>query len=275
VPAEAALREARAIAEETDDLRGLCYAQRDLAWSASKLGRAEEAIDLARAALALALDLDDDRLVAMTSSDLGTFLVIEDKARDEALELLETGLAYHRRIEDELNVATVLINLAGVDLGRGDAAEARRHLEEALEIAWRLEAVLHIANAAEGLGLMALEEGDSAAALRLYREALESARETGATGEILLAVEGIAFSVASVDAGPAVRLLGAARAIRAELEMQLDPITAKTYTRLVEIIRGDLGADVFEQEASPGAAALSLDDAVTLALDLARASTAL
>lgn len=121
------------------------------------------------------------------------------------------------------------------------------------------------------LGFVALEEGDSVAALSLYREALERALEFGAAGEILFAIEGIAFSVSSFDRRPAVRLLGAAQAIRAERQLRLDPIDEATYARLVDIIRSDLGSGVFEQEASSGAASLSLDEAAALALDLSRA----
>jgi predicted ATPase/class 3 adenylate cyclase len=270
LPAATALQEAHAIAEETRDVRALCLAERDLAWSEHKLGRTEVAIELARTALARAHELDDDRLVAMAASDLATFLVFEDQARDEAQALLETSLAYHRRIEDETNVATVLNNLATVEIARGNLTEARRRLEEALETARRLESVSHIASAAAMLGFVALEEGDSVAALPLYREALERALDFGAAGEILFAIEGIAFSVSSFDGRAAVRLLGAAQEVRAERQLRLDPIEEATYARLVDIIRSDIGSGVFEQEASSGAGDLSLDEAAALALDLSR-----
>jgi predicted ATPase/class 3 adenylate cyclase len=271
VPAGAALEEARAIAEETGDFQGLCLAERDLAWSEHKLGRTEAAINLARTALARARELDEDRLVASAGADLANFLVYADEGRDEAQELLEASLAYHRRIGDETNVVTDLSNLATLEIGRGNWAEARRRLKEGLEIGRRLEAVAQTSHAAGLLGFVALEDGDSAAALLLYREALERALEFGAAGEILIAIEGIAFTVSSFDVRPTACLLGAAQAIRAERQLRHDPMEEAAYARHVEIIRRDLGPVAFEEEVSAGAASLSLDDAAALALDLSRA----
>ena len=270
VPAEAAIQEAHAIAEEIGDLLGLCLAERDLAWTEHRLGRTEVAIDLARRALARARHLDDDRLVAMAAADLATFLVSADEGRDEAQELLETSLAYYRRIGDETNVATVLNNLANVEIARGNLTGARRHLEESLETARRVEAIYQTSYAANTLGFVALEEGDSAAALPLYREALEGALEFGGAGEILYAIEGIAFAVSSFDAHSAARLHGAAQAIRAENQLQLDPIEERTYARLIETIRCNLGDEIFERETSSGAASLSIEDAATRALERSR-----
>jgi tetratricopeptide (TPR) repeat protein len=228
------------------------------------------AIALARTVLERARGLEDDRLVAMAGSDLASFLLFADEGRDEAQGLLETSLAHHRRIGDEINVATVLSNLASLEIARGNPTEARRCLTEALEIGRSLEALYQTSFAAGGLGFVALQEGNQAAALPLYREALEAAVEFGAARAILTGIEGIAFSLSSFDALRAARLLGAAQAIRARRELQLDPIEEATYARLVDIIRDDLGVEVFEREASSGARSLSLDEAATLALDLSR-----
>jgi predicted ATPase/class 3 adenylate cyclase len=271
VPAEAALREAHAIAEETGDVQGLCLAERGLAWTEHELGRTEVAIDLARTALARARELNDERLVALTGNDLATFLLVfAGEESDEAEALLETSLAYHRRIGDETNIATVLTNLATVEIARGNLTEARRRLEESLETARRVEGVYQTSDAAITLGFVALQEGDQAAALPLCREALEAALELGAAPAILSGIEGIAFSVSSFDGRSAARLLGAAQAIRAERQLRLDLVEQEAYTRLLEMIRSDLGSAVFEQEASSGSACLSLDEAAALALDLSR-----
>jgi predicted ATPase len=271
VPAEEALREARAIAEETGDLQGLCLAERGLAWSEDELGRTDVAIELARTALARARELGEERLVALIRNDLATFLLaVPGEGRDEAQELLETSLAYHRRIGDETNVATALTNLATVEIARSNLTEARRLLEESLETARRVEGVYQISGAAITLGFVTLQEGDQAAAQPLCREALEAALELGAAPAILSGIEGIAFSVSSFDARAAARLLGAAQAIRAERRLRLDPIEQAAYARLLEMIRSDLGSGVFEQETSSGAASLPLDQAAALALDLSR-----
>lgn len=188
----------------------------------------------------------------MAGADLATFLVFEDEGRDEAQELLETSLPYHRRIGDEINAATDLNNLATVELARGNLSEARRCLEEALATGRRLESVSVTSYAAGNLGFIALEEGDSRKALRLYREALETALENGAADRILDAIGGIAFSVSSFDPHLAARLLGAVLAIRAEHQLRLDPIEQISSG---DIIWGSL---------------LSIEDAATLALDRSR-----
>jgi tetratricopeptide (TPR) repeat protein len=263
-----ALWEAHAIAAETGDMRGLCIAERDLAWTEHARGRADAAINLARTALGRAHGLGDERLVTMAESDLATFLVSADEALDEAQDLLAASLAYYRRIGDETNVATVLNNLAGVAIARGDAGEARRYPQESLETARRVEAVYQTSYAAGSLGFLSLREGDKATALQRYREALDVALEFGAAGGILSGIEGIALSASSVDPHRAARLLGAVQAIRAEHELRLDPIEEATFERLIEAIRCDLGEDVFDEEASSGAASFSIEYAATLALDL-------
>jgi len=209
----------------------------------------------------------------MAESDLATFLVSADEALDEAQDLLAASLAYYRRIGDETNVATVLNNLAGVAIARGDADQARRYLQESLETARRVEAVYQTSYAAGSLGFLSLREGDKATALQRYREALDVALEFGAAGGILSGIEGIALSASSVDPHGAARLLGAVQAIRAEHELRLDPIEEATFERLIEAIRCDLGEDVFDEEASSGAASLSIEHAATLALELSGRST--
>jgi predicted ATPase/DNA-binding XRE family transcriptional regulator len=60
---------------------------------------------------------------------LGTVALLEDDA-DEAVRLVEAGLASARRRGDLLTSYIALYNLFQVELGRGDHAAARAHLEE-------------------------------------------------------------------------------------------------------------------------------------------------
>ena len=53
---------------------------------------------------------------------------------DEAVRLIEAGLASARSREDRLSSYIALYNLFQVELGRGDHAAARRHLEESTRL---------------------------------------------------------------------------------------------------------------------------------------------
>lgn len=64
---------------------------------------------------------------------LGTVALLEGDA-DEAVRLIEAGLASARSREDRLSSYIALYNLFQVELGRGDHDAARRHLEESTRL---------------------------------------------------------------------------------------------------------------------------------------------
>ena len=86
---------------------------------------------------------------------------------------------------------------------------------------------------------------------------------------VLFAADGVALAAADIDPCTAARILGACRAERVTRGLVLDRLDAAAYTPVLEELRRLLGDEAFERELTAGAA-LTIDDAVELAFDLAR-----
>ena len=267
--AEAVLREAIAIAQAVDDPHGLGWALRNLAWIEHQDGRSEAAIELGRAARAHAAAAGDATLARTIDGELGVFLANTDGGLDEAQHQLEGAVAAGREANDEMNVASTLLNLGEVETARGAYGAARRHCEEALESAQRLGTPGLVSWALRTLGCLDLLEHDRASALRRYRQGLDLAMGSEAERLVLLAADGLAFAAAEVDPCAAVRILGASQAWRAAHGLVLDRIEESAYGPWIEEVRQLAGTEAFERELGVGAG-LTLDDAVELAFDLAR-----
>ena len=267
--AEAVLREAVGIAEAVDDPHGLGWALRNLAWIEHQDGRSEAAIELGRAARAHAATAGDATLARTIDGELGVFLANTDGGLDEAQQQLEAAIAAGREANDEMNVASTLLNLGEVETAQGAYAAARRHCEEALESAQRLGTPGLVSWALRTLGCLDLLEHDRASALRRYRQGLDLAMGSEAERLVLLAADGLAFAAAEVDPCAAVRILGASQAWRAAHGLVLDRIEEAAYGPWFEELRQLAGEEAAERELAVGAQ-LTLDEAVELAFDLAR-----
>ena len=269
--AETVLRAALAVAEAVGDRHGLAVVLQNLAWLEYQRGNSGAAIELGRAARKHAAAADDATLAWRTRGDLGLFLADTDDGLAEAGDLLEEVLADRRRAGDELSAAAMLVRLGEVDKARGAYAAARRHLQDALVAGRSMPALKSMALG--NLGFVDLLERDRASALRRYLPGLEAALESEAEQLMLNAVDGVAFAAADVDPPATARILGASRAARTARQMVLSRIEEAAYGPWLQELRELAGEEAFERELAAGAA-LTLDEAVELAFDLARRASA-
>jgi tetratricopeptide (TPR) repeat protein len=182
-----------------------------------------------------------------------------------------------REVGDPAPVVLSLHNLAHQEWQRGEKARAASRLEEALRVArehrmgWILPSIL------VGLGTVSTDLGDAARAIEYFRESLALAQLRGNLGDVIDGVGGLA-RLAAVTGQPekAVRLFGAADAMREGLAMPLSSTEADHLEPIMNGLRTALGEDAFSAAWSDGRSLsqdASLDEALSLHIQPTESTT--
>jgi predicted ATPase/transcriptional regulator with XRE-family HTH domain len=164
-----------------------------------------------------------------------------------AAALLEEGLKLAREVGYKVGQADCLRGLCQVALSQGDPAAARRRAEESLgllgEIGGRDD---QIASSLIWLGRVETRRGNYAAARACYEESLALARKGDFKEEMASGLEGLVGVVAAQGATAwAVRLWGAADALREAMGTPIPPVYRADYERSVAAARAHLGEKAF------------------------------
>jgi non-specific serine/threonine protein kinase len=204
-----------------------------------------QAIEWDEQALVLAREVGNRGTEAIVLGNLaGAAMEMGDL--DRGTTLLEAVLALARDIDEPGPMVTALHNLAHATWLRGEAAAAARLFAEALALArehgfdWLAPMIL------AGFGFATLETGDAAGAAALFREGLALARTQGINPDVVEAVEGLARVGAVTGQLPlAVRLFGAADALRDEIAMPHSANEAAHVEPVLASLRRTLGAELY------------------------------
>jgi predicted ATPase/class 3 adenylate cyclase len=152
-----------------------------------------------------------------------------------ARALYAESLAIHRELGNKSGIAHTLANLGLLARFQGDGAAARPLLEESLAIRRELGDPWAIANALNNLAEVALDEGDHASARALLEQSLRINQELGDRRAIAFLLEDFgALAAAQGQAGRALRLVGAAAALRASVG---SPLSALEQAKLERALR--------------------------------------
>ena len=174
---------------------------------------------------------------------------------------------------DRAAVAHILSNLGWMALYQGDLPAARALQEESLATRRALDERREIAVSLTALGRVAFAAGESAAARALYLESLPLHHELGNQWGVALALEGLVAVLAGEQPALAVRLAGAAAAVRAVIGRTMPPVERTGYEQVLAGLRASLGEGAFAAAWAAGQA-LSPDRMVAEALALADAPPA-
>jgi ATP/maltotriose-dependent transcriptional regulator MalT len=177
-------------------------------------GRSAEARATLDGAVALARTLGDEPLLCLLLASYGG-MSMSDK--DEKLEApLEEGRELAERLGDTFCVEMACRGLAGIARARGDTARAMALYREELTCARALGSTVSIWMALTNLGRAHLTLGEVDQARTMLREALALMRAAHFRGSPfhVIAVEALAAAEAGERPRRAVRLLGAAEALR-------------------------------------------------------------
>jgi adenylate cyclase len=259
------LESARAGFEAVGDRAGTGQVLHFAGTLSAQQGQYEEARRLYEQSLAIRRELGDQAAIASLLNNLGILARFQSDY-DQASALYEESLAIRRALGNRWAVAVSLNNLGLVMRYQGDHDAARRQLEESVAIFRQLGDQWWFANSLSSLADILLDQGDHAAASPLLEESLRINRALGDKRAIAFVLEyWAALAVAQSEPARALRLAGAAAALREAISAPLSaPEQAKLQRRL-EPARQALG------EAAAAAAwaegwAQPLDEAIAHAL---------
>jgi len=212
-------------------------------------------------ALTICQELGDRQGVAYGFLSLG-YVACSQGDNEIARSLFEQSLAALSELGDKQGIAVALHNLGTVVQDQGDYESARSLYERSLAIQQELGDTWGVSYSLLNLGLVACTQGDYESARSLYDRSLtilQGLGEPQGFGHLLQAYARLAL--ADGQSERAVRLLGAAEALREAIDAPLPANTQAESDRYCAILREDLGAEAFQREYACGRA-MTLQQAI-------------
>lgn len=157
-----------------------------------------------------------DRRAEATLLDNLSIAAAHQQRYDVAEQLSEQALDLRRQVADRWGVGVSEANMGMISYLRGDNAGARAHFEAALSAQLEVGDAFSVANARHNLANALRELGDPSAGAQ-YGEALRTYADMTDRRSLCLLYEDVAMLVAGDEPRAAVRLLGAADALRATI----------------------------------------------------------
>jgi predicted ATPase len=256
--------EAELIARAGDDAFLLTQALRAQAAVLYRQGRFEQSLELAAEGLEIARRLGELNTVGYLLSTKG--FALNELGQDgypsytEALELF-------RDIGNQHRVASILNNIACLEIEAGHREDAQRHLDEAMAVARELgdrELMTYILG---NLGLVAHLESHDEGARSLFIESVEMARRNGYQSPLAYAVLGLAFVlVAQGDHERGAILHGTAETMFDRLGERTQGLESRLRDQDYQLLSSVVGPQAFEELLARGRR-LKLDEVVAMAPD--------
>ena len=245
--AQSHLEEAAACFQELNDRwrQGQCYTE----WArvATEAGQYEQARARLSESLLLYQELGDPQRLGWVRYLQARLLFVQQEDQARARQLAEQSLAHFRELGNLLYGHLPLGLLGLMHLEHGELKVARPLLEEGFAIAKQKGGVTEAVHLALGLARLSIWQGDADAARCLYREGLTLLLEFNVYKEgIAASLEGLA----ALEAGQgmpqhAVRLWGAAQALREAIGAPIYPVYRASYEQALALARAQLGEQGF------------------------------
>jgi predicted ATPase/DNA-binding CsgD family transcriptional regulator len=228
-------------------------------------GDYDTAQPLLEESLAIRRALNDRQGIVESLTNLGLLLRCRGRTAEARL-LFEEALGVSRALGDRAWEARTLNKLARLVFYEGDHAAARALHEESLARGRQAGNTWDIAIALGDLGDVSHALGDDAAARGLYAQSLAVWQELGDERGIAQGLEGVAILAAATSRPEqAVRLLGAAHAMRERITEPSSPSRRASLERLLDAARAALGEAAYTRAWAAGRA-MPPDQAVAEAL---------
>ena len=267
-PAARALNEeSLAIRRQLGDRRGIAPSLNNLGLVACDQGDYRGGSALYEESLAIKRELGDRSGIANLLNNLGN-AAYERGDFVFARALHEESLAIRREVGDRQGLANSLNSLGNLASDQGDFASAQSLHEESLAIKRELGYGQGIASSLNSLGNLASDQGDLVSARARQEESLTIVLELGDRWGIARSLAGLAAVVATLgNSLRAAQIWGAAERLRAEVGAPLSPNERSHNDRTVAASRATLGDDAAFDHAWQEGRALTLEQAIELALE--------
>jgi predicted ATPase/DNA-binding CsgD family transcriptional regulator len=202
----------------------------------------ESAQSLLQDSLAISREVGDEAGEADTLHRLGN-LLMGTGTFESAAALHSESLSIYERLNDPFMIAVLHFHHGLLARFRGDNNNARRWLEQSETELRAAGNKFHLAQALNQLGLLALERGDLQAGEARLEEALSTNASLKSNFGCAIALDGLS-ALASLERRHerALRLAGAAEAVRSAIGMKMSPNYHKPLERLRAPSRKSLGA---------------------------------
>ena len=222
--ADALVKESLEIARQLGDKQVAAVSLNALAVSARDQGDITVARSLFDESLVLWRELDDQKAVALALSNLANVVKLQgDYAHARSLHA--ECLSIFQTLGDRAGVAWSLNHEGDVAREQGDSTGAQTLYEQCLAIFRELDDPWGIAGTLADAGNLAREQGNFPAAYALHRESIKTFHELEHKRGIARLLECFACSAAAqLDAQRALRLAGAAAALRQNIGAPLTPV---------------------------------------------------
>jgi predicted ATPase/DNA-binding CsgD family transcriptional regulator len=254
-----------ALRRQLGDPSGVFNALEGLGLVASQQGDHALARDALEEALSLASQLGDSAIYASTLQNLGGVLHAQGD-NIAAQVLLEECVKLRRALGEPHHLSGALLSLAAVLQDFAEHEQARALVLEAIDLYSKHRNRRTEALALANLGSIATAQGDYSTADRYLSSSLTIQQELRDLAGIAYVLERYAMlAVARADPTRAVRLAGAAVALRDSVGVLLTPAGRTQIDRALEPARRSLGRRASE-EAWEAGRALPLDEAILDAL---------
>jgi non-specific serine/threonine protein kinase len=195
--------------------------------------------------------------------------VARDRGEFEAARpLYAEALARHQASGDRLQLAAALNNLGWLELYAGNLARARLLAEESLAIRRALGPLRETTWSQALLGKVAVAMRDVETAAAFFQQCLEVHEVVGNSWSTALALEGLAGLEATVQPELALRLAGAASAVRAAIRRPRPPAEEALLAAWLAPARQAVSLEQAQRAWAQGEA-LSESQAVSVALQVA------
>jgi predicted ATPase/class 3 adenylate cyclase len=240
-----------------------------VAWEREEHGQATQSFE---ESLALSREIRDTWWLATSLSNLA---VVSHSRGDyeRATELYQESMDLFKEQRNKRSLAFCQNNLAMVVCSQGDLGRAAQLTEEAVELLRELGATGVVAIGLCNLGWIALLQDDLGRAADLYGETLSLSWDAGLNPVVQRALEGLAcVAGANGEAERAARLWGAAQALHETKGIPRDIDFLAEADARISAVRLGMGEEVW-QEAWRKGRAMTLDEAVTYALEKEEAGT--
>jgi tetratricopeptide (TPR) repeat protein len=238
------LEESLALADQLGDERLSGAIRHNLAHVARWRGDLEGAHALYASALTIFRRLHD-RLWEATVLAVLASVLFEQGRLAEAGDCAETSLAFFTESDNAWGMARSLYALGRIAVAQGDHTRARALFERSVTLhrgvgdhqgrAWSLVALAH----------QLLDDGDFEAAWPMFKESVMLAEMTGDNLTLARSLEALASLLVTTSPEQAVRLAGAADAVRTSLGAAAHPLEREQLAAWLSAARCELGSEPF------------------------------
>ncbi len=238
--------------EQVNDKIGIAFSLYNLSARTLIQGDYESVEFTAAKALSAAHEANTNWLTALVLNHWG--IVSESTGNvNAASQYYEEAIAFAQLDGDSSMIGVALHNLGSLETQRGNYQRAIVLLEESLRLAQELQDTSVVVGNLAELALLYIHQGEYVAAIEASQRGAHLALEHSLREMFAQAVEWLAAALGNQDQfDRAIRLWGAARALREKIGAPLHPSYHTDYEKAVSYVREHIGEERFAELSAEG-----------------------